>query len=140
MREILFRGKRVDNGEWIYGDLHLFEGCFIGITYVTEHIDEGRLSNHKWIEVIPETVCQFTGLTDKNGTKIFEGDVLIYHTTVKNYEDDDYNPRNYNMPKYSSLEWKDVVKYKGVRFCIDFDCTWSEAKILGNIHDNPELC
>lgn len=73
MREILFRGKRVDNREWVQG-LHI-DGI-LGEVSKIEFYD--GLTDCEIAEVIPETVGQFTGLTDKNGNKIFEGDIVTY--------------------------------------------------------------
>lgn len=95
-REILFKAKRVDNGEWVFGNLYIpnqmLRGVYISLdtTCVNmipdlddeEEITKEQIESHegimigKFIEVHPETVCQFTGILDKNGNKIFEGDIV----------------------------------------------------------------
>lgn len=129
MREILFRGKNYD-GEWI-------EGFFVhqGRCYEIYHKDYEEFPS-RFIE--PKTVGQYTGLTDKNGKKIFEGDI------IKIVPDYDYSD-DYSISK--------VYSYNGV-FCVDyhgddFDSTAlgfledylpdGDFEIIGNIHDNPEL-
>lgn len=111
MREILFQGKRKDNGEWIYGDLRQWSETGMGIC--------GRDLKHTF-PVRPETVGQFTGLTDKNGKRIFEGDIIKLSQSGKCYE----------------------VKYKSGCFCIGLNWAIShepDCEVIGNIQDNPEL-
>ena len=116
MREILFRGKRTNNGEWVEGDLiRLPNGISI-------------LANG-YAHVIPETVGQYTGLTDKNGKKIFEGDI------VKHDFGADQIGVQYAVIKYNSYYASFLVEplYDWM-FCEKNDC-----EVIGNIHDNPEL-
>ncbi len=133
MREILFRGK-LSNGEWAYGNLNI---SVKGTTIITP--DETLLG--KYGQVNPETVGQFTGLTDKNGTKIFEGDILkVIYCEGTDWEESYKTKVTYNNGAF-------VVDMRGC----DYDCTaigwaideWSEndteCEVIGNIHDNPEL-
>lgn len=95
MREILFRGKRVDNGEWISGDLITTPFIrnetqqniiyILDITKADYDCFEDLTEDNGIFEVNPETVCQYTGLTDKNGRKIFDGDCLGRKENVIEY-------------------------------------------------------
>ena len=158
MREILFRGKRTDNGTWAYG--YLF--CIWERTYLCWGTTND-VPNMK--EVIPETVGQFTGLTDKNGVKIFEGDRIIYrHQCKKLIPCDDATQEEklrYGIDNDSGvgLAYRPTrtIRYKGYvtidNLCgLDLNlgnrCQWWRCKegeqlmaveVIGNIHDNPEL-
>ena len=119
MREILFRGKRTDNEEWVYGDLLSYWRID---KYIIRTFDK---SIHEYIffEVIPETVGQYTELKDKNGEKIFEGDfVRIWGGECW------YGIREYNK----------IVLITDCYSIIDI-CEAENIKIIGNKWDNPEL-
>lgn len=140
MREILFRAKRKDNGEWVEGDLVHSKTTSRGV--ITE------IYSLEFIyEVLPETVGQFTGLTDKNGNKIFEGDIVSF--IVFDYNDN--GKQHKGVVKWSDTEqiatqfliWHDNKnEYYGADGAFDLgwvhyqDC---EFEVIGNIHDNPEL-
>ena len=120
MREILFRGKRIDNNKWIYGDF-VSDGCWICHTeYLNEYGDVGDLYH----QVVSETVGQFTGLTDKNGKKIFEGDIVKDIT--------DGVPREVFYCNESAMFLKKGILRSSLGNPLHLE-------VIGNIHDNPEL-
>lgn len=138
MREILFRGKRIDNGQWIYG------------YYVKDGADRDLIATPgngsptvAFHPVVSATVGQFTGLTDKNGKKIFEGDCFredeLTGTVIfeeGTYKIEWYGIRGELMP-YGFDE--DAGGY-GVVDKDNFDLWHIEnMEVIGNIHDNPEL-
>ena len=128
MREILFRGKRTDNGEWVEGYYYKAKYCRTDdglCDYITvPHPKEYNEPSSHYI-VNPETVGQYTGLKDKNGTKIFEGDIVL----LKGYEE----PYQVVFDESCFLVYSDSVRYAMDNF-YDY-----EIEVIGNIYDNPEL-
>ena len=122
MREILYRGKRKVNEEWAYG----FPFVSRKGEYKIKWYDP-RYGSAKTSEVHPNTVGQFTGLLDANGTKIFEGDI-VKRSSV---------PMLVVWNEYGALFEVEYVM-DGERYCnMLFGCEMLE--VIGNIHDNPEL-
>ena len=131
MREITFKGKRVDNGEWI-------EGAYMPYYYSTRYgkvaaifTNDDVLCKTYRYPVDPSTVGQYTGLKDKNGKKIFEGDLVIYRDRIFD-------------------EVVGVIEYDDGCFCvhtlrspnspaIDIVMNESEVEVIGNIHDDKEI-
>lgn len=122
MREILFRGKRLDNGELVDGNL--FVSDTDGRTYI---LAGSRITTIEW-EVDPSTIGQYTGLVDKNGKWIFEGDI------VKSIETKETGVVQF-FPEHSAfMVW--CKSSNEVGFLYEYT---SIAEVIGNIHDNPEL-
>lgn len=133
MREIKFRGKRIDNGEWVYGDLYRHEPplqCVVPENYIPEQTKNYILKTAfadwnmprqvEYIEVIPETIGQYTGMKDKNGKDIYEGDRVIT----------------------DECGWIGNVVYdNGMFYCEDDAggyatyCNWEAYEVIGNIHE-----
>ena len=130
MREILFRGKRTDNGTWAYGSLF----CIWERTYLCWGTTND-VPNMK--EVIPETIGQFTGLVDKNGVRIFEGDICRF----KRFNDIHVGEIVFNVTTASF-----VMRYQSIVGAYGEKATQKmllsvcdDIEVIGNIHDNPEL-
>lgn len=132
MREILFRGKRVDNGEWVEGQLLFFKSnSGKNFALIAESCEWDNASEWfnlcKRSRIIPETVGQFTGLTDKNGNKIFEDDIL----TIEGVNI--YGAIKYREDKSAFfVETENGEDYFGENWDTD-------VVVIGNIHDNKEL-
>lgn len=125
MREIIFRGKRKDYGKWIEGYyLHQNKRKFVNETHYIVSVDGFYYS------IDPSTVCQHTGLTDKNGRKIFEGDIVERGGRIWLVE---------YSNKYGQFMMTTYTE-KGISWSRSFDLIppdWCE--VIGNIYDNPEL-
>lgn len=136
MREILFRGKRMTDGKWVYGDYHKYTCTTSSITPTPTHYIMGtdiRFKAQIWVD--PDTVGQYTGLTDKNGVKIFEGDIVLVNWFGDNgkfvvcYEGGSFFPYQIGCKFNFNSLW-DV-------WFQDDDGTIME--VIGNINDNPNL-
>ena len=123
MREIKFRGKRVDNGEWVVGDIVHHDGV---ISYIGQHFYDGAMIMR---DLQPETIGQFTGLHDKNGKEIYEGDIL-FDTVTGNFATVEVLNGNFyvNWGDWPDWSWEEMA-------CDHLD----RLEIIGNNYENPEL-
>ncbi len=128
MREILFRGKSIDTREWLFGDWMEYADT-AQIWYTTE--------SGKWNAlVIPETRGQYTGLTDKNGVKIFEGDIVKTKKYGKIVGHSNVNDYDIFVVTYEPCVFRLINKNHGFNLVDD---GYSKFEVIGNIYDNPEL-
>lgn len=141
MREILFRGaQKVDGSKslyWYEGFLVSEKDCYTGeVEYYIENENGSFL-------VIPETVGQYTGLKDKNGTKIFEGDIIKHYFEIGvvrfgSYETP-YRERSVIMQDIFSKHIGFYIDWTTLNYRKDIEFWKNKIKIIGNIRDNPEL-
>ncbi len=135
MREILFKAKQIDNGEWVEGYYTECNGkTFIGIDiFIYSDIFEVFCTPLiRWLEVDPETLCQFTGLCDKNGKRIWENNVVWL---VCNGEEHVYQIVWDN----SELDFKATNGEENYGSNFEYLLCCDEIEVIGNIFDNPEL-
>ena len=131
MREILFRAKRIDNGEWVEG--YLIQSPYMGEvrSWISTPEDKTRLraiatyyGDWRAVEVLTETICQYTGLTDKNGNKIWENDVVEI-------------PGEGDCFKVMWSDTEARYEMQSDSLVVDFDNYWSyEVEVIGNTFDN----
>lgn len=147
MREILFKAKRKDNGKWVEGYYYKMSEttyCFkedYERKPVSEHhyilqermTDWGLPNQIVQIEIDSETLCQFTGLCDKNGKKVWENDILMAHLDESYPEDATYETVEWNVAGWVTHETDSTDRH----YLDEFDLEHYEA--IGNIFDNPEL-
>lgn len=130
-REILFRAKKVDGGEWIEGYIVKKHG-----TYFLYDINESDTCRQNNYLIDEDTICQYTGLTDKNGKKIFEGDIVRYCEICGEVKfglyEANFSLSNLNQGFY--VEFPEDSLYRG-----ELGYWRNKVVVVGNIYDNSEL-
>ena len=126
------KAKRKDNGEWVYGNL--IQRKIWSSEFYVIRVEDNGFDNYEEYEVIPETICQCTTLTDKNGKLIFTGDLLRFtnsdneQSIYKVFYDDVY--AGYRIQEIDLGGLDEMSNWENNRECFE---------VIGNIHDNPEL-
>ena len=136
MREILFRAKRIDNGEWVEGYYGIKgKGTDIENHYIMVTTFQSSIGNYDYmcyftdVHIDSETLCQYTGLKDKNGNRIWENDIV----RIKNSMDEGIG----NIEFYGGMWYVDGEPSNSLHDIVEYDD--GELEVIGNIFDTPEL-
>lgn len=144
MREIIFRGKRVDNGKWVYG-YYMEDG--LNNHYIIEIKKNNDKDYHygktyRYVEIIPKTIGQFTGLYDKDKKPIYDGDIIDIHQTINGYnqfvieyKDYGFSAKYYNQKENKAIRWYEY----DLDELFDVNESDKEIELIGNIYDNKSL-
>lgn len=140
MREILFKAKRIDNGEWVEGCYAESKGkTFIGID-ISIGIDVFEVFCTpiiRWIEIDPETICQFTGFYDKNGNRIWDNDIANTNSNLRAQIKFGLYSNSFSTRKYNQGFYMDFMDNEYYRHELGY---WAgKSVVIGNIFDNKEL-
>ena len=140
MREILFKAKRIDNGKWIEGCYAESKGnTFIGID-ISIGIDVFEVFCTpiiRWIEIDPETICQFTGFYDKNGNRIWDNDIVNTNSNLRAQIKFGLYSNSFSTRKYNQGFYMDFMDNEYYRHELGY---WAgKSVVIGNIFDNKEL-
>ena len=139
----LYRAKRMDSGEWVEGNLitdeHNTNICFIGYLFAMD--ESGNVHDTDIAKVDKSTICQCTGLKDKNGKMIWENDIVAYHfgktcapICFGSYQSCFDNTKTEHVGFY--VNWNDKCNY---RKDLGYWINMIEVDVVGNVFDNPEL-
>lgn len=130
IREIIFRGKRVDNGEWVYSSFIMQDKEHKLLSAEVELFD-----GENWRAVIPETFGEYTGLKDKNGKKIFEGDICktYFESYTHSWEEVGV------VTEFCGAYGIESADGKHFRAFINESVYTCSYEVIGNMHDNKEL-
>ena len=131
MREILFKAKRIGDDEWVEGYYQKRHNFLGNEEHLIFHVDSHTV--WEYTEIVPETLCQFTGLCDKNGNRIWENDILMAHLDESYPEDTTYEAVEWGVAGWITHEAGSTDR----EYIDKFDLEHYE--VVGNIFDNKEL-